>query len=328
MFAGFSAITARNLFSAGSAAPAQAPMAAPVPTGPEVLVATRALAVGTIVTPDAFRYQPWPKDLVEKAYFIKGDQMPQATVGSVVRYAITAGQPITQGSLVKPGDRGFLAAALGPGMRAVTISVSAPAGVAGFVFPGDRVDLLLTSSVTNGGGVPGGDGGQTKASETILRNLRVLATDQRTDNTTDDKGKTVVTSFSNVTLEVTPKLSEKIAVAQTLGTLSLSLRSIADDRMELEREIASGEVSVPSGADPKAEKSMMLQIASQPSDAGATFTTGSEVSRFQHTAMRVSPPAAPAAPAAAQPAVPPRPRGPVVEVMRGKDVTEVAIAGN
>jgi pilus assembly protein CpaB len=332
MFAAFSAITARNLFSSGAASEAAPMKAAPVePTGPEVLVATRSLPVGTIVTPDAFRYQPWPKELVEKAYYIKGDQAPQATAGSVVRYAITAGQPITQGALVKPGDRGFLAAALGPGMRAVTISVSAQASVAGFVFPGDRVDLLLTSTVNGQGG---GGGDPLKASETILRNLRVLATDQRTDKTTDDNGKTVVTSFSNVTLEVTPKLSEKIAVAQTLGTLSLSLRSIADDRMELEREIASGEVSVPDSTDgkgdPKAEQKMLLQIASKPSDTGGTVTTGGEVSRFQRTSVPRGPapgelPGAPA-PVAAAPTAPPRPRGPVVEVVRGNIVTQVALA--
>jgi pilus assembly protein CpaB len=327
MFAGFSAITARNLFSSGSATEAAPMKSAPVQiTGPEVLVATRSLPVGAIVTPDAFRYQPWPKELVEKAYFIKGDQAPQATAGSVVRYAIPAGQPITQGALVKPGDRGFLAAALGPGMRAVTISVTQQAGVAGFVFPGDRVDLLLTSAVAGTGG-----GDPLRMSETILRNLRVLATDQRTDKTTDDAGKTVVATFSNVTLEVTPKLSEKIAVAQTVGTLSLSLRSIADDRMELEREIASGEVSVPDGADkgdPKAEQKMLLQIASKPSDGGATFTTGGEVSRFQRTSVPrgPAPGAAGTSPVAAAPATPPRPRGPVVEVVRGSTVTQVALA--
>ena len=65
-------------------------------------------------------------------------------IGTVVRNPITAGQPITKGSLVGPNDRGFLAAALGPGMRAVTVPVSTTSGVAGFIFPGDRVDMVLT----------------------------------------------------------------------------------------------------------------------------------------------------------------------------------------
>ena len=84
---------------------------------------------------------------------------------------------------MSPGDRGFLAAALGPCMRAVTVPVSAKTGVAGFVFPGDRVDLVLTQTVT------GDDGQPLKAAETVLRNLRVLATDQATNQETTEDGR-------------------------------------------------------------------------------------------------------------------------------------------
>src|SRR6185436_8032040 len=140
-----------------------------------------------------------PAELVNKTYYIKGESDLTALNGSVVRYAVTAGAPVTQGALVKPGDRGFLAAALGPGMRAVTVSVSAQSGVAGFVFPGDRVDLMLTQDVAGGG-----DGPALKATETIIRNLRILAADHRTDKATDDAGNTIVAQTSNVTLEVTP----------------------------------------------------------------------------------------------------------------------------
>jgi len=313
------AVLARSMFS-GASAPQAAANAPTVALGPEVLVATRPLPVGTIISPDAVRYQPWPKDLVEKAYFLKGAQPPQNLTGSVVRYAITAGQPITQGSLVEPGDRGFLAAALGPGMRAVTISVSAQSSVAGFVFPGDHVDLLLTQTVTGGGNGP-----PLKVTETIVRNLRVLATDQRTDKSTDDNGKTIVNTFSNVTLETTPKLSEKIAVAQTVGTLSLSLRSIADNKMELEREIAAGEINAP--ADARAEKQMLLEIASRPIDSDPTYTTGGDVSRFQRTTMppRDAPPT-PAGPSLAPAAV--TPRGPVIIIARGNTVTQVPLGRN
>ena len=148
-------------------------------------------------------------------------------LGTVVRFPITAGQPVTQGQLVKPGDRGFLAAALGPGMRAITVPVSAKTGVSGFIFPGDHVDLMLTQTVRGAGG--GGDEQSLKAAETILRNLRVLATDQKTDSEVVD-GKTVVVESHHVTLEVTPRIAEKISVAQTIGTLALSLRSIADNQ--------------------------------------------------------------------------------------------------
>src|SRR3954470_15643976 len=125
---------------------------------------------------------------MQSAYYVEGqpDGDPRKLLVSVVRYQITAGQPITRGSLVGPQDRGFLAAALGPGMRAITVPVNASASVAGFVFPGDHVDLVLTQQVQGGG-----DGPALKASETIVRNIRVLATDQRVTDK-DKDGKTEV----------------------------------------------------------------------------------------------------------------------------------------
>ncbi|WCT72149.1 Flp pilus assembly protein CpaB [Sphingomonas naphthae] len=325
MVAAVSAVMARSLFM-GSATPqaaASMPAAPVAPTGPEVLVATRAMPVGTIIGPDSFRYQPWPSELIEKAYFIRGQSEAQTLVGTVVRQATSAGQPITQGSLVKPGDRGFLAAALGPGMRAVTVSVSAQSGVAGFVFPGDRVDLILASQVT-----ASGDDQPLRASETIVRNLRVLATDQRTDKVTDEQGKTMVSAFSSVTLETTPRIAEKIAVAQSIGTLSLSLRPLANDTAELERAIAAGEVDVPATGGAKAEKDMILAIANRPSDSDTSYTLGADVSRFQRRSVPVAqqpmamggPAPAPAAPAPAY-----QPTGPVVRVARGNAVSVVAL---
>lgn len=322
--AALTAFMARSMFAGAGAPQAAAVASAPAVQGPEVLVATRALPVGAIIEPDSFRYQPWPQELVnENAYFLKGGPVEAAKLqGSVVRNAITAGQPVTQGSLVQPGDRGFLAAALGAGMRAVTVSVSAQSGVAGFVFPGDRIDLVLTQSVTGGG-----DGPPLKASETIIRNLRVLATDQRT-NAVDDEGKPTVQTFSTVTLEATPRIAEKIAVAQTVGQLSLSLRSIADNNAELERAIASGEVSVPEGDDTKADKALLAAVASRPVDTDTSFVTGADVSRFQRRTV----PAKTAdgdggGSSTARPGETAAPRGPVVRVARGNAITEVPVGG-
>ena len=232
------AVLAKNMFTGAGAQ--QAAAAPAVPTGPKILVAKTSLPVGTIVEATSLGWQPWPKELMQSAYYTEGqpDSDPQKLLGTVVRYQVTAGQPLTRGSLVGPQDRGFLAAALGPGMRAVTVPVNASTGVAGFVFPGDHVDLVLTQAVQGGG-----DGPPLKVSETIVRNVRVLATDQRfTDK--DEDGKTQVKTFSNVTLEVTPRIGEKVAVAQSMGTLSLSLRSIADNTAELERAVAAGDVKV------------------------------------------------------------------------------------
>jgi pilus assembly protein CpaB len=233
-----------------------------------------------------------------------------------VRNPITAGQPVTQGSLVKPGDRGFLAAALGPGMRAVSVPVSGPSAVAGFVFPGDHVDLVLTQSVAGGG-----DGPPLKASETIIRNLRVLATDQRTDNQVGDDGKTVVKGFSNVTVEATPKIAEEIAVARTVGELSLSLRSLADDQSQLEAAIASGQVNV--SDDPKAEQEMLARADTAPSAGPASYATGADISRFQRSTVPGKPDSAGSdgAPGTTTPA------GPVIRVARGDAVTLVPVGG-
>ncbi len=324
LVAGITAFMAKNMFEGASAPKAAAAVAAPVESGTEILVATRALPIGTIIGPDSFRYQPWPKDLIQNAYYLKGAIDPNSLNGTVVRSQVTAGQPVTQGALVKPGDRGFLAAALGPGMRAVTVSVSAQSGVAGFIFPGDRVDLLLSQSVE------GGEGPALRASETIIRNLRVLATDQRTVSE-DAEGKREVKIFSTVTLESTARMAEKIAVAQSIGQLSLSLRSLADNNAELERAIASGEVTVPEGTDPKAEKQMLLAVASRPTDTGTTFVTGADVSRFQRRSVpRVASSASgnnAASSSSASTGAVDRPTGPIIKIWRPGRVEAVEVGG-
>lgn len=328
------ALMARSMIMKSSAPAAAA--AQVQANGPKVLVATRALPVGTILDDASFRYQPWPKELVEGAYYVEGSSNPNTLRGAVVRTAMSAGTPMTMGSVVQPGDRGFLAAALAPGMRAITVTVSVANGVAGFVFPGDRVDVMLTQTVDGQG-----SGAALKTSETIVRNLRVLATDQRTVPE-DEKGNKTVVQFGTVTLEVTPRIGEKIAVAQTIGQLILSLRPIADDAAELERAIASGAVNLPAGTDPKTEKKILMQIASSPSDSDTTFVTGADVSRFQRRSMPSAPPsgrstgfttsAAPSAPATmmvpATSTAPAAPRGPTVIVANGTSMTAVTLGGS
>jgi pilus assembly protein CpaB len=325
--AAITAVTARKMFSGAGAAPT-AVAAAPVPVGPEVLVASKPLPVGTIIDAESFRFQRWPQGLVQSAYYVKGRPgvNPQTLIGTVVRNEMTAGQPLTQGSVIKPGERGFLAAALGPGMRAVTVSVSPTSGVAGFVFPGDRVDIVLTQEVRGGG-----DGLPLKVSETIMRNVRVLATDQRM-NAQDKEGKQVVERFSSVTFEATPKMAEKIQVAQTIGQLSLSLRSLADNSADLQKALASGEVVGAKNGAPQGR--VLLPVASQPIDTGSTYTVGSEVSRFQRSTVPAKPDLMAYAKAyatargtvvGATPGQPAVPVGPTVRVARGNTITVVPV---
>jgi pilus assembly protein CpaB len=321
LIAAVTAFMAKSMFT-GAAAPQAAAAPAPVPTGPEVLVATRALPVGTIITADAIRYQPWPAEMIESAYFLKDEQKPapppadpaappapapaappaegaappaasttpikmtaDQLIGTVVRTPITAGQPISQGAIVAPGDRGFLAAALGPGMRAVSVPVSELTGVAGFIFPGDRVDLVLTQGIkqTLENTVSGMtiDRRDLKVSETIIRNLRVLATDQRASPSVDEKGNTIVSNYKLVTLEVTPRLAEKISVAQAIGTISLSLRALSDNAEAVESALASGSIKIPKGASAEEEERILKSVAQRPSSGATTYATGGDVSRFQ-----------------------------------------------
>ncbi len=323
------AVMAKNMFTGAGANQANAAPA--VPLGPKVLVARKPLPVGSMIEPDSFSYQPWPKELVQGAYYTQGsaDSDPQKMVGMVVRNAVTAGQPMTRGTLVGPQDRGFLAAALGAGMRAVTVPVSQTTGVAGFIFAGDRVDMVLTQQVKGGG-----DGPELKVSETIVRNLRVLATDQRMDQTKDKDGKIEVKPSSTVTLEATPRIAEKIAVAQSVGQLSLSLRSIADTTAELERAVASGQVKVPAGTNPAQERQMLLAVANQPLDSNTTFTTGGDVSRFQRRTVPSKPTDQSAQGGQAIAGLgrmlgsalgAPVPMGPSVRVSRGNTITVVPV---
>ena len=209
--AGLAAFLARGFLSANQ--PQQAAQVAPV--GPKILVASVNLPIGHIVEAKDLRWQSWPDSNVSENYLREGATTVQKVVGYVIRHSITVGEPITTVRIVAPTERGFVAAALGPGMRAITISVNRTSGLAGLVFPGDRVDILLSHAVTDDNGIV------RQVGETVFQNIRILAIDARTNDqaSAPHLGKTV-------TLEVTPKLAEKVAVVQRLGALSLILRSI------------------------------------------------------------------------------------------------------
>lgn len=326
-----------NTMMRGSGSPQARAAASPKLNGPMVLVATRGLPMGTIITADSMRFQAWPEGLVEKDYFVKSTTDIQKLVGTVVRHTVTAGQPVTQGALVSPDDRGFLAAALGPGMRAVTVKVSAEQGVAGFVFPGDRVDVLLTQELEAGGEL---GTGTINTSETIIRNVRVLATDQRFTAQTPE-GKTEVQVAGSVTLEATPAIAERIAVAQSMGKLSLALRPLSEGAGSIDSAIASGEITMPKGASGAQERAILREAAGRPIGQTATSTLAVQVSPV---AARVA--AARRAEALRKKAAEQGEQtggaasaaqgsgnatagvtGPVVRVVRGDKVTEIPVGG-
>ncbi len=202
----------------------------PEPAKVQVLVAKLNLPAGVLVKADDLRWQAWPDESVPKSYVTKGKFDEEAFVGAVVRQGIAAGEPISRTRVVQPGDNGFLAALLSPGMRAITVPVNATTGISGFVFPGDRVDLILTHQIEfqDDGDRP------RQASETVLSNVRILAIDQ----TTDDLGEEPRLA-KTATLELTPKQAEIVTLITDLGRLSLSLRSLQREGEELV-ELAAG----------------------------------------------------------------------------------------
>jgi pilus assembly protein CpaB len=185
----------------------------------QVLVARNAIHTGQIVKPDDLRWQSWPEGSLAPTYVVEGKRPMSDFVGAVARGSIAPGEPITEGKLVLAGTRGFMSAVLQPGTRAVSVPITATSAVSGFIYAGDRVDVLLTHVVKE---VKGNE--QHTATETVLRNARVIAMDQRLDFSPGDKpdvGKTA-------TLELTPKQSEIVTLAVKMGDLSLVLRSLQD----------------------------------------------------------------------------------------------------
>ena len=151
---------------------------------------------------------------IKSNYLLKKNVNISEIEGSVVRGLIKAGEPIQKDKIVTPKEGGFLSAVLNPGTRAISVGVDVVSANAGFIFPGDHVDLLLTHAVDNV------DSKKSFATETFLEDIRVLAIDQQVNN---PEKKTMVPK--TVTLEVTPKQAEKVLVAQELGKISLILRS-------------------------------------------------------------------------------------------------------
>jgi len=205
---------------AANAPPGQA-IASP-PPAVRVLVAKTELPVGSILGPDSIRWQVWPGDDAPPDYIVDRRGPAANLAGAMVRVHLLSGEPITPAEVARVGDKSAMSAMLSPGTRAMTINVSPNTGLAGFLSPGDRVDVIVTMSVPNRGGT----GNARRVSQTILSNLRVVGTDQSLtdEKKTDAKG---ATPPKTVSLEVTPKQAEILAVAIDLGVVNLTLHSLA-----------------------------------------------------------------------------------------------------
>jgi pilus assembly protein CpaB len=243
LLAGGTAMLMRSWLAQRNAPVAAAPAPAPTPQK-AILVARGAIPRGHLLKPTDIQTRPWPESAITGDYLLAGGGREKSLIGAVAREPFVAGEPLIKAKIVTPGDRGFLAAVLRPGMRAVSVAVDQTSDVSGFIMPGDRVDLLLTMPLPRKD--PAGGGYQHKAAQTVLRNLRVIGIDQQLDSK-DGKAMRAHT----VTFEVTPKESEIVALAADMpGKLSLSLRSLAGGRQQEPPIIALADAGVEEAAGP------------------------------------------------------------------------------
>lgn len=255
-------LIARSMLSAPATTAA---VEAKAPVTFEILVASRDIPSGTMLKETDVVWKVWPKEEGATSYAVKGQNEIKDYVGTVARHGLRNGEPLTTTRVVKPGEQGFMAAALAPGMRAVSISITPVAGVAGFVFPGDRVDVIVTHQI---GRKTDMDPAGRRVSETVLQNVRVLALDQKmNDQIIEPKVAQIAT------LEVSAKQAETVALVSQIGTLSLALRSIANDPEDKPQEAAlnpDGSIALDAAA---------MGITRPASDSAHPITWDSDVSQ-------------------------------------------------
>lgn len=203
--------------------PVVAAAALPPPPPPveriRLLVAARPLPAGTLLKDEDFTVREvLPEDVPEGA--LTGTNEVRAEMrGALLRRFLDPGATIARADFLRPRDRGFLAAVLRPGMRAISIGVDATTGAAGLIWPGDQVDVILTQEL-----------GEAQihrrvVSETILANVRVIAVDQQITQGPSENAP-VGRVARTVSLEVTPEQAEKVTVARALGRLDIAVRAV------------------------------------------------------------------------------------------------------
>ncbi len=184
-----------------------------------VIAAARAIHAGTLLRPEDLVAKEIPRSELGADTTPDNPETRHNLAGAMVRRGLGVGDLVSPADVMHPGDHGFLAAVLLPGMRALTVGVDAITGGAGLIWPGDRVDLILTQTISDSVASPG----HRVAAETVLTDVRVIAIDQQlvqgaTPGSTEQPARTV-------TLEVDQDQAERVSVATRLGRLSLSVRS-------------------------------------------------------------------------------------------------------
>jgi pilus assembly protein CpaB len=193
----------------------------------QMLVAARALPAGTLVKDEDFVVRDVLPDALPEGAMLQSDETRVELRGALLRRYLDAGAAVVRGDVLRPRDRGFLAAVLRPGTRAIAVGVDAVTGAAGLIWPGDQVDLILTQEMD----AASAPVSRRIVGETVLTNTRVIAVDQ---HFTQGASAGLMATGGNsqravartVTLEVQPEQAERVAVAERLGRLSLTVRSM------------------------------------------------------------------------------------------------------
>ncbi len=225
-------------------APAAAPTPAPAPPPPpdvRVLVVAHNIAAGSMLKPEDVIVHAVSATEAVGAIGADSPDAIRSLAGSMTKHALANGQAIRDEDIVRPTDHGFMAAALQAGMRAITIGVDATSGSAGLVWPGDRVDLTLTQTLTD----PALPPGRRISAETILTNVRVIAIDQQlVQGASPGPG---ASQNRTVTLECKPEDVQRVSVAMRLGRLSLSVRAVTPDETNGSNPTSAGNQPAPRG---------------------------------------------------------------------------------
>lgn len=196
------------------------PVAA-APATEQVLVAAMPLPGGALIQPSNIASAAMTLANVPTGALADTPQNRTALTGAMVKSSLAQGAIITDGGVIHPGDHGFLAAVLTPGMRAVTVAVDNVTGADGLIWPGDRVDVLLTQDIA------GAPDAKRIAAEVVLSDVRVIATGSELIKTApnNNNNNTSQPPASTVTLEVTQEQAARCLVAVNLGRLSLIVHS-------------------------------------------------------------------------------------------------------
>lgn len=227
-------LAARLVISNSSAPPQEVVVEAPVTGVEQVLVASRDVKLGSQLAASDLTWADWPRNATPAGAILRSRQPDAAASlsGRIARAPLYSGEPLREERLIAT-DRGFMAAILPKGQRAIAVPVEAVTTAGGFILPGDKVDLILTRAQN-------GRGGDGFLSETILANVRVLAIDTTTAGEQDEKA---LPPGRTATLELSPEQAEVVTRAQQIGTISLALRSAADSADDADDGFVGGGVN-------------------------------------------------------------------------------------